>query len=615
MKIEKSTNLSEQIKQLPDTPGVYKYFDVNDELLYIGKAKSLKKRVSSYFNKQHYENRKTAVMVSKIRRIDFILVDSEVDALLLENSLIKEYQPRFNINLKDDKSYPFLKITKERFPRIFPTRKYVKDGSEYFGPYASLKMMYAMLDLIKQLYPLRTCNLSLTENQIRTGKFKVCLEFHIGNCKGPCEALQSEEDYLQNIDQIRKLLKGNLVESVKYLNKLMLEASANWKFEAAARYKNRIDLLENYQSKSTVVSQTIHDVDVFSICEDDKLAFVNFMKVANGMIIQSFTLEYKKTLDESESEILAYAIAEIRNRYHSVSKEIILPFLPDLEEKGDLKFTVPKSGDKKKLLELSLKNAKYHQKEKLEQYEKLNPELKVDRLLHQMKSDLRLKEPPAHIECFDNSNFHGSYPVSACVVFKNGKPSKKDYRHFNVREVEGPNDFATMKEILLRRYARLLEQNETLPQLVVVDGGKGQLSSAVEALKELGIYGKLAVIGIAKKLEEIYYPEDSVPLLIDKRSETLRIIQQMRDEAHRFGITHHRSRRNKGTIQTELTNIKGIGDETAKLLLANFKSVKKIKQANMPELEAVIGKAKALLILEYFKNESDGQIHEKSANL
>lgn len=587
--------------RIPQTPGIYKYYNEADELIYIGKAKNLKKRVSSYFNKNH-DNGKTAVMVSKIRRIEFSLVDTEMDALLLENSLIKQFKPRYNINLKDDKTYPFIRITQDRFPKVFTTRTVVKDGSEYFGPYANGRMMHAILDMVRRLYPLRNCNLNLSAANIAAQKFKVCLEYHIGNCKGPCAGLQSEEDYLASLEEVRKILKGNLSEVLNNLRNGMYAAAEALRFEEAEDYKRRIEVLENYQSKSTVVSQTIHDVDVFSFASEGKYTFVNYMKVANGMIIQTQTVEIKQNLDESKEEILAQAIAEIRARYHSSSKEILVPFLPDIND-DKIRFVIPKIGDKKKLLHLSEKNARYSMREKLEQYEKLNPDVKVERLMNQIKNDLRLTELPIHMECFDNSNFQGAYPVSACVVFKYGKPSKKDYRHFNVQTVEGPNDFATMKEAITRRYSRVLEEGETLPQLIVVDGGKGQLSASVEALKEMGLYGKMAIIGIAKRLEEIYYPEDPYPLLIDKKSETLKVIQQMRDEAHRFGITHHRKRRDKGTLKTELTDIKGIGSETARLLLTHFRSIQKIKEASMESLTELLGKSKAKAIYNYFHSE------------
>lgn len=593
-------HLKEIISSLPESPGIYKYFDKDGTLIYIGKAKSLKKRVSSYFSKNHYENRKTAVMVSKIEDIQFTLVETEIDALLLENSLIKKFQPKFNINLKDDKTYPFICIKKERFPRIFPTRNPIKDGSEYFGPYASVGMMHTILDLIKAIYPLRNCNFNLSEANIRSYKFKTCLEFDIGNCKGPCVALQEEPDYQNNIKLIRNILKGNLSEVVSHLKTSMQEAAMELKFEEAAFFKKKISILENYQSKSTIVTGIPYDIDVFSIVSDDKFAFVNFLKVSNGMIIQTQTFEIKKKIDESDAELLNFAIAETRETYHSTSREIIVPIEPDWQD-DKIEITIPKAGDKKKLLDLSLKNAMYYKKEKLSQYEKLNPEFKVDRILNQMKNDLRLTELPKHIECFDNSNLQGTNPVSACVVFKDAKPSKKDYRIFNVKTVVGPNDFATMEEVIFRRYKRLKEENEPLPQLIIIDGGKGQLSSAIESLKKLDLYGKIPVIGIAKRLEELFYPEDEFPLYIDKKSETLRIIQQLRDEAHRFGITHHRKKRSRNTFLTVLEEIDGIGESTAQLLLKEFKSVEKIKKVSREELQKLIGKSKAEKVIQFFK--------------
>lgn len=591
--------LKQIISALPNSPGVYKYYSMEGELIYIGKAKSLKKRVASYFNKNQYENKKTAVLVSRIADIQYTVVDTEFDALLLENNLIKEFKPRFNIDWKDDKTYPFIRLTKERFPKIFPTRNPVKDGSEYFGPYGSVRMMHTMLELVKNLYPLRNCNLNLSDANIKAGKFKVCLEYQIGNCKGPCEGLQSEEDYMNSIDQVRKILRGNVGEVIQYLKNDMQEAAKELLFEIAATAKKKLDILENYQGKSTVVTQVRHDVDVFNIAETGKSAFINYLKVNHGIIIQTQTLEYKKRMDETKQQLLETAIAEMRNRYSSKAEEIIVPFDLEIEDEH-IRFTVPKTGDKKKLLDLSLKNAIFYKNDKISRNEKIDPSLRVDRILGQMKKDLRLTELPYHIECFDNSNFQGKYPVSAMVCFKNGKPSKKDYRHFNIQTVEGPDDFASMREAITRRYKRVLEENQPLPQLLVVDGGKGQLSSAVEALKGLGIYNKMPVIGIAKRLEEIYYPEDPLPLHIDKKSETLRIIQHMRDEAHRFGITHHRNRRDKGTLVSELTNIKGIGKESAKQLLTQFKSVKRIREASLESLAAIVGEARAKLVKEYF---------------
>ena len=586
------------INSLPDTPGIYKYYDVDGVLIYIGKAKKLKKRVSSYFVKQHHENRKTAMMVSKIVDIQFTLVDTEIDALLLENSLIKKFQPRFNINLKDDKTYPWICIKKERFPRVFATRMMIRDGSEYFGPYASVHMMYTILDMVKVLYPTRNCNLQLSNQNILEGKFKACMEFQIGNCKAPCENLQSVDEYDFSIKQIKHILKGNIAEVVNHLKGLMLDAAAALKFEEAEQYKRRLDTLENYQSKSTIATNIPNDVDVFSLVSDDHFAFVNYLKVSNGMIIQTQSFELKKKLEETKEELLEFAIGEVREQYNSTSLEIIIPFEVELED-DHITFTIPKVGDKKKLLDLSLKNALYYKKDKLSQYEKLNPDLRVDRILSQMKQDLHLTELPRHIECFDNSNIQGSYPVSAMVVFKDAKPSKKDYRHFNVQTVVGPDDFATMREVIHRRYKRVLDENEPLPNLIIVDGGKGQLSSAIESLQGLGLYGKIPILGIAKRLEELYYPDDELPLYLDKKSETLKVIQQMRDEAHRFGITHHRNRRSKGSIQSELDDIKGIGPETQKILLKELKSVKKIKEASLEMLTNIIGKAKAQLILNH----------------
>ncbi|MCK6610242.1 MAG: excinuclease ABC subunit UvrC [Bacteroidia bacterium] len=592
-------NLKKTLNALPNSPGVYKYFDSEGTLIYIGKAKNLKKRVSSYFSKQHYENRKTAVLVSRIADIQFTLVETEMDALLLENALIKQFQPKFNINLKDDKTYPFICLKHERFPRLFPTRNVVKDGSEYFGPYASVGMMHTILDLIRALYPIRNCNLVLSESNIRSLKFKPCLELDIGNCLAPCVARQSEEDYVENIRQVRNILKGNLSEVKTHLKKAMAEAAELLRFEEAARYKKRIDMLENYQSKSTIVNGIPQDLDVFSVVSDEKFAFINYLKVSSGMIIQTQTFELKKKMEESDEELLTLAIAEVRETYKSTSRELIVPIQPDLED-DKLTITIPKAGEKKKLLDLSLKNALYYKKEKLSQYEKLNPEFKTERLLNQLKSDLRLNELPVHMECFDNSNFQGTNAVSACVVFRDGKPSKKDYRIFNVKTVVGPNDFATMEEVIFRRYKRLKEENQPLPQLIVIDGGKGQLSSAIESLKKLDLYGKVAVIGIAKRLEELYYPEDELPLYLDKKSETLRVIQQMRDEAHRFGITHHRKKRSRNTFVSELEQIDGIGEQSVQLLLKSFRSVGAIKQKSLEELSEVLGNSRAEKVYAYF---------------
>lgn len=588
------------IKNIPHKPGVYQYYDEANELIYIGKAKDLKNRVSSYFNKDNYKvNAKTRVLVSKIRNITFTIVDSEVDAWLLENSLIKKHQPRYNVMLKDDKTYPWIVIKNEKFPRIQWTRRIVKDGSKYLGPYPSVGMMHSILGLIKETYQLRTCSLPLTQPNIVAGKFRVCLEYQIGNCKGPCEGLQNEADYNQSIDEIKDILNGKISGVLRSLKDQILDASSQLNFELAHRLQKKYELLEKYQSKSTVVNSSITEVDVFSIGSEEKIAFVNYLKVMHGTIIQTQTIEMKKKLDETDEELLSLAISEFRSRYQSKSKEIVVPFEIDIDD-DKLTFTVPKQGEKKKLLDLSTKNVLFFKKDKIEQYEKLNPDLRTERLLTQMQKDLRLKELPKHIECFDNSNFQGKYPVSAIVVFKDAKPSKKDYRHFNVKTVEGPNDFATMEEAVFRRYKRLLEEGETLPQLVIIDGGKGQLSSAVKSLKTLGIMDKLAVIGIAKRLEELYYPGDQYPLYLDKKSETLRIIQHLRDEAHRFGITFHRKKRDQGTLQTELELIDGIGKTSAEKLLKRFKSVKKIKEAPEQELLEVVNLKQAKAILEFF---------------
>ena len=593
-------NHREAIRNIPPKPGVYQYWDISGELIYIGKAKNLKNRVTSYFNKDNYRiNAKTRVLVSKIAKITFTLVDTEIDAWLLENSLIKKHQPRYNVLLKDDKTYPWIVIKNERFPRIYWTRNMVKDGSKYLGPYASVSMMHTILDLVKELYPLRTCNLPLTTENISAGKFKVCLEYQIGNCKGPCQAYQDEEDYNKSIEDIKDILCGKTGIVIRKLKSRLEQAIAELNFEEAHRLKKQFDLLEKYQSKSTIVNSSISDVDVFNIATDEKHAFVNYLKVMNGTVIQTQTIEIKKRLDETDEELLTIAISEFRTRFESTSKEIIIPFELEIDD-PKLKFTVPKLGEKKKLLDLSQKNVVFFKREKLDQYEKLNPEVRTERLLTQMMKDLRLNQLPRHIECFDNSNFQGKYPVSAIVVFKDAKPSKKDYRHFNVKTVEGPNDFATMEEAVFRRYRRMLEEETPLPQLVVIDGGKGQLSSAIKSLKQLGIENQLTIIGIAKRLEEIFYPEDQYPMYLDKKSETLKIIQQLRDEAHRFGITFHRNKRDKGTLITELERIPGIGKTTSQKLLKHFKSVKNIREAEEEELRKVLNAKQTAALLSYF---------------
>jgi excinuclease ABC subunit C len=588
---------------IPHKPGVYQYWDADGKLMYIGKAKDLRNRVGSYFNSDRNQfNGKTRVLVSKIRKITFTIVDTEIDAWLLENSLIKKHQPKFNINLKDDKTYPWIIVKNENYPRIYWTRKVIKDGSTYFGPYGSIGMMHTILDLIKETYPLRTCSLPLTEKNIAEGKFKVCLEYQIGNCKGPCQNYQTETDYDKNIGEIKEILNGKIGNVIRDVKGIIKSASENLNFELAHQYARRLEVLEKYQSKSTVVNSAITNVDVVSIASDERYAFVNYLKVMNGTIIQTQTIEVKKQLDESDDEILTLAMLEFRTKFSSTSKEIIVPFEPSLEDES-LKFTVPKLGEKKKLLELSQKNVLFFKKEKLNQYEKLNPDLRTDRILTTMQKDLRLTQLPKHIECFDNSNFQGKYPVSAIVVFKDAKPSKKDYRHFNVKTVEGPNDFATMEEAVFRRYRRMLDENQTLPQLIIIDGGKGQLSSALKSLKLLGIENKVTVIGIAKRLEELFYPGDSYPLYLDKKSETLKVIQQLRDEAHRFGITFHRKKRDQGTLKTELEQIEGIGKTPADKLLTHFKSVKKIKEATEKELAEVLNKKQMITLQAYFNQE------------
>lgn len=586
------------LKTLPHNPGIYQHLDKNGKILYIGKAKDLKKRVSSYFTKGH-DSARIRVMVSKITDIKTIVTETEFDALLLENNLIKEYQPRYNINLKDDKTYPWICIKKEPFPRIFPTRNPIKDGSEYYGPYASVKVMKTVLGLIRQLYTLRTCKLNLSEENIKSGKYRVCLEYHIGNCKGPCEGLQSEADYLEDVDSARALIKGHLNSVKKMLEQQMKSAAADLQFEEAQKLKEKFETVDRYQAKSTVVNPNISNVDVFSIFSDAEYAYVNFLKIMDGAVLQSHTIEIRKKLDESDSAILELALPEIRQRFKSNASEVYLSHKIE-SEIPEVNFHVPQRGDKKQLIDLSLKNGRYFRLEKLKNIQIVDPDRHTKRLMKQMQQDLRLKEEPRHIECFDNSNIQGANPVSACVVFKDGKPSKKDYRHFNIKTVEGPDDFASMYEAVFRRYRRLLNEEESLPQLIVIDGGKGQLSAALKALEDLDLRGTMAILGIAKRLEEIYFPGDKYPLYLDKRSETLKVVQRLRDEAHRFGITHHRNRRSKSTFKSELSEIKGIGDESAKQLLRQFKSVKKIKSASLPELEAVVGKNRAKLVHQHF---------------
>ena len=594
-------NIKLKLASLPDSPGVYQYYNKKGDLLYIGKAKNLKRRVSSYFNKQH-DSKRLRVLVSNIDTIETINVNSEYDALLLENNLIKEHKPRYNILLKDDKTYPWICIKNERFPRIFSTRNIIKDGSEYFGPYSSVKTMKVLLGLIKELYQIRTCNYDLSDKNIENNKYKVCLEYHIGNCLGPCEGYQTEEEYNEQISAIRNIIKGEFNEAKQYLTNQMIKYASELKFEKAQVIKEKIESLQNYQARSTIVSPTITNVDVFSITSDEEYAYVNFMKIYHGAIIQSYTEEWKKKLDETDEDLLERAIIDFSERFNLNSKEIYVPFELNLEI-PNRKITVPKIGDKKHIIDLSLKNTRIYRLEQLKQTKIVDPDRHTNRIMNQMKIDLRLPAEPRHIEGFDNSNIQGTNPVSACVVFKNGKPSKKDYRIFNVKTVDGPNDFATMEEVIERRYTRVIAESEPLPQLILIDGGKGQLSSALKSIDRLGLRGKVTVIGIAKRLEEIYYPNDPYPLYLDKNSETLKVLQHVRDESHRYGITNHRNRRSKNAFNSVLEEIDGIGPQTIKELLTNFKSVERIKNASLLQLTDVIGKSKAKKVKDYFSNE------------
>ena len=585
---------------MPSEPGVYRYYDKKGEILYVGKAKNLKNRVLSYFNKSQI-GYKTRMMVSKIVRLETTVVNSEYDALLLENNLIKEYQPFYNILLKDDKSYPWICIKKEPFPRVFLTRNVIKDGSEYYGPYAKVKQAKTLIEVIKNIYKLRTCSLNLAPEKIKEGKYKVCLEYHIKNCAGPCEGLESEEEYAQKLNAIRGIIKGEFKAAREYLEAEMYNYAAKLEFENAQQSKEKLQILENYQTHTTIVSSNINDVDVFGIISDEAAAYVNYFKIKNGSIIQSYTTEIKKMLDETDEEILEEALIEIRNKFNSTSTEVFLPFHLNIEI-PHVKLIVPKLGDKKRIVELSEKNAMEYRVEKLKQVQIVDPERHTNRIMAEMKKLLRLPEEPRHIEGFDNSNIQGTNPVSACVVFKDGKPSKADYRIFHVKTVEGPNDFATMEEVIYRRYSRLLDEGEPLPQLILIDGGKGQLSSAVKSLKLLGLYGKISIIGIAKRLEEIFFPEDPVPLYLDKKSETLKVLQRVRDESHRFGVKHHRTRRKNSTIKSELEEIPGVGEKTIQQLLSKLKSVKRIKEASLETLEEILGKSKAKAVWEHFNS-------------
>lgn len=593
-KVEKSQQLKEKISILPDTPGCYLYYDAAGTVIYVGKAKNLKRRVSSYFNRTH-DSVRTNLLVRAIADMKYIVVPTEGDALNLENSLIKEYKPRYNVLLKDDKSYPWIVVTKEHYPRVFLTRTRIKDGSKYFGPYTNTGIAKAVLNLIRELYPVRTCRHAITPDFINKGKGRLCLEYHLKNCLGCCTGQISPEKYADMIDHVKQILRGETQELLDYLKLEMERLSEELRFEEAQMLKEKYQLVERYQSKSVIVSQTLDDIDVFGIDDDNTDVYVNYMHVRRGAIVRSITLQYKRRLEESIEQILSYAIVEAKEKFNLEYDEIIVPVMPDMEMPG-VSFIIPQRGDKLKLLQVSTHNARQNKVDSLKMMEKHNPEQRVERTLERMKSDFRLSELPRHIECFDNSNIQGTNPVASCVVFKNAKPSKRDYRHFNIKTVEGPDDFASMKEVLTRRYTRLMEEGEGLPQLIVVDGGKGQLSAAVEALDDMGLRGTIAVVGIAKRLEEIYFPGDSIPLYIDKNSESLRIVQHLRDEAHRFGITHHRNRRSKGQIISELDEIKGIGDKTQTALLQHFKSVKRLKEASIDRIAEITGPARASII-------------------
>jgi len=591
--------LKSLVAVLPDAPGIYQYFDQTGTIIYVGKAKNLKKRVSSYFFKTLH-NRKTELLVRSITDIKHMVVETEQDALLLENNLIKKYQPRYNIRLKDDKTYPWIVITNERFPRVFQTRNVIRDGSTYFGPYTSIFTVRTLLDFFHKIYKLRNCRLNLSEENIRLGKFRVCLEYHMGNCMGPCVGYIEHAEYMKSINQIKEILKGNVSVVIKYFKDLMSQLAGEYKFEEAALTKDKIDLLEKFQSRSTVVSNTITDVDVFTIDQDANFAYVNYLKIIRGAIVQTYTTEIKKVLDESPGELLELAIVDIREKIYSNAKEILIPIKLDFQLEG-IKFNVPQQGDKKKLLELSERNAKYYRLEKQKSESVPRTEVNAKRILETMQKDLQLKEQPIHIECFDNSNLQGTNPVASCVVFRYTRPSKKDYRHFNIKSVEGPNDYASMEEIVYRRYRRLIDEETPLPQLIVIDGGKGQLGAALNALEKLNLRGKIAIIGIAKRLEEIYYPGDPVPLYLDKNSETLKIIQQLRDEAHRFGITFHRNKRSHEFIKSELESIPGVGAKTISTVLKRFKSVENLKKQGYQVVAEEIGDSKARIIFDFYK--------------
>ena len=598
--LKNNEHINALLPLIPEKPGCYQYFDADEKIIYVGKAKNLKRRVASYFNNPRLAS-KTQLLVRQIRNIKYIVVDCEEEALLLENSLIKDIQPRYNVMLKDDKSYPSIAITNEDFPRVFLTRQIESNGAKYFGPYSSVPMAKTILEFIRELYPIRTCKLLLSPEQIKKKKFSTCLQYHIKRCHAPCTGLQDKKNYLDNIRNIEKILSGNTQEVLNILKHRMEILSVDLRFEEAQLLKLQYRQIENYQSKSLVANSAYSNIDVFGYDEDERSAYINYLHIYNGAIIRGYTIEYQRRLEEAKEELLRMGIIELRKRFKSNAKEVIVPFIPDSEIGEGTIFVVPQRGEKRKLLDLSQKNAKEHKAQVLKRAEKLNPEQRTTRILSTLQKDLRMKSLPLHIECFDNSNIQGTNPVAACVVFKQAKPSKRNYRHFNIKTVEGPDDFSSMKEIVFRRYRRLLDEDDALPSLIIIDGGKGQLSAAIAALTELEIAGEIPIIGIAKRLEEIYFPGDPVPLYLDKKSESLRLIQQIRDEAHRFGITHHRKKRSMTQVQSELDKIKGVGEKTKELLLQHYKSVKRIKNASEEELSALIGKAKAKTIIEGVK--------------
>lgn len=594
-KHRKSAELEEKIRILPTTPGVYMYLDAEGKVIYVGKAKNLKRRVSSYFNRTH-DSTRTNLLVRAIADMRYIVVPTEQDALNLENSMIKEYQPRYNVLLKDDKSYPWIVVTKEHFPRVYMTRQNIKDGSKYFGPYTDTASAKTVLNLIHDLFKIRTCRHPITSEYIQRGKGRLCLDYHLKRCGGPCTGLVTEEEYGLQIERIKQILRGDMNELLDYLRGEMERLAAELKFEEAQVLKEKYDRVSRYTAKSVIVSRTIGDIDVFGVDDDGGAdVYINYMHVRKGAVVRSLTLEYKRRLEEPVSQLLGYAMAEVSRQLGVTYGQVLVALEPDVAPEG-VEFIIPQRGDKAKLLEVSEKNARQYKVDALKQMERLNPEQRTTRLMERMKSDFRLNVLPRHIECFDNSNIQGTNPVASCVVFRDGKPSKKDYRHFNIKTVEGPDDFASMKEVLTRRYTRLRDEGQELPQLIVVDGGKGQLSAAVEALDEMGLRGVIAVAGIAKRLEEIYFPGDSIPLYIDKNSETLRVVQHMRDEAHRFGITHHRNRRSKGQTVSALDSIAGVGPKTREALLSHFRSVKRIKEADLDEIASVVGPSKASIV-------------------